>query len=322
VRSVRRTILQSARRPRFPKVSRRQTRRQWHAQRAGQEHVSGVTDSHRRVNDAGYYPSHHHATNADYYERAILREMSKPTIRTLTEEIRDTIAEIVKEREQLQTELKQVEHRAQEAEAARSEAERSLSEARRALAEAEISSADSAETIQIKFAFPQPVRTACEQYLLYFGEFLRDLGVDSATSIREDAGRVLFEVTPLTPNQALDRIREALEIYLGLPSDDLDDGGSSALAVQRLSANIYHLKSQLALAAAIVKTQQTSIEAQSITIETQRDILQGRILAGVVTAEDSEPILGGVVDLVPLEGKGFRLNLPKLLRDLRARLQK
>jgi hypothetical protein len=68
------------------------------------------------------------------------------------------------------------------------------------------------------FKFPPAIKTACEQYLLYFGQFLKDLGIDAETELKEEASRVLFTVTPTDKSKALDSIREALNCYLQMPS--------------------------------------------------------------------------------------------------------
>ena len=107
-------------------------------------------------------------------------------------------------------------------------------------------------SVAMSFDFPDAVKTSCEQYLLYFVQFLRDVGVEATAELREHAGRVLFSVTPKDESEALDKIREALEVYLRLPSAvgvNAAASMSTDLATQQLLANIYHLKSQLMLQA-------------------------------------------------------------------------
>jgi hypothetical protein len=80
------------------------------------------------------------------------------------------------------------------------------------------------------FEFAPEVRIPCEQYLLYFVEFLKDLGVEAQADLSHDAGRVLFSVTPRSGREALDRIKEALEAYLSLPgATSLGDISSTAM---------------------------------------------------------------------------------------------
>jgi hypothetical protein len=44
------------------------------------------------------------------------------------------------------------------------------------------------ESLAVFFEFPEPIKTACEQYLLYFGQFLKDLGVSATTALTHESG--------------------------------------------------------------------------------------------------------------------------------------
>src|SRR5215469_11433116 len=68
----------------------------------------------------------------------------------------------------------------------------------------------SPQSVSKLFTFPAPIKSACEQYLLYFGQFLSDLGIQTQTELAENAARVLFSVTPIDATQALSQIRDAL----------------------------------------------------------------------------------------------------------------
>lgn len=74
------------------------------------------------------------------------------------------------------------------------------------------------ESLVSFFDFPEQVRVPCEQYLVYFVEFLKNIGIDATTEISHQAGKVLFAVTPDSKETALEQIREALDIYLRLPN--------------------------------------------------------------------------------------------------------
>jgi hypothetical protein len=63
----------------------------------------------------------------------------------------------------------------------------------------------------------------------------------------------------------------------------------------------------------MTKTQQATIEAQSVTILTQRALLDRDGKA----PEEREELLDGTVALTRYKGKGFEVNLPKLFRELR-----
>ena len=171
------------------------------------------------------------------------------------------------------------------------------------------------------------MQVACEQYLLYFVQFLKDLGVDATASLTHDAGSVLFAVTPTDGRHALERIREALDLYLNLPSSP----GTDALVpnalpeVQILQANIAHLKSQLLLHSAAIQLKDTKIEQQRMRIERVREYISGEIAsrsAEVLPPSESATLdrvelLDGIVTLTPYKGKGVDINYPELFHRLR-----
>jgi len=65
------------------------------------------------------------------------------------------------------------------------------------------------------FDFPAPIRSSCQQYLIYFVQFLEDLGIEADSEIKEEAGRVLFSITPREA-RGIEKIKDALEVYLEL----------------------------------------------------------------------------------------------------------
>ena len=120
-------------------------------------------------------------------------------------------------------------------------------------------------SVAVTFDFPPEIRVACEQYLVYFVQFLRDIGIEASAELREEANHLLFSVTPKDKKEALDHIREALGIYLRLPSNPnvgLSTPTASDIEVQRLVANIHHLNGQLALAGAVLQQKDILIQQQ------------------------------------------------------------
>lgn len=172
------------------------------------------------------------------------------------------------------------------------------------------------------FNFPAPIKTSCEQYLIYFVQFLEDLGIKANSEIKEDAGRILFSVTPADGPSALGKIKEALEAYLDLPrnpefntaADELSD-----MAVSQLKANVFFLKSQLAIAQAVLEAKDATIEALKLTTYQQRQMLTGSTSGVTEKAHEneSEPILGDTVHLTKFEGKFLKVDMPTILRRLK-----
>lgn len=129
-----------------------------------------------------------------------------------------------------------------------------------------------------EFDFPSDVRVVCEQYLHYFVDFLKDVGVKATANIGHDKlGRTLFQVQPENPKIALDSIREALEIYLELPMSPLvDEENISDSKMLSLRAEINTLKTRLDLAQ--IKQLETEKRAylQSELIDAQKEIVRER----------------------------------------------
>lgn len=172
------------------------------------------------------------------------------------------------------------------------------------------------------FSFPSPIKAACSQYLLYFIQFLEDLGIKADSEIKENAGHVLFSVTPKDGPAALDKIKEALEIYLDLPRNPAFNAAGREfldMAVSQLTANVFFLKSQLALGQAMLETKNATIEALNFTVYQQRQLLTGstKRASEEEKSKDSEPIVGDTVHLTKYEGKFLKVDLPTILRRLK-----
>lgn len=176
------------------------------------------------------------------------------------------------------------------------------------------------------FEFPVPIRTACEQYLIYFTQFLEDLGIAAVSEVRHAAGSVMFSVFPKDGYAALEQIRAALEIYLQIPREPdfpVIAAPFQDAAVLQLRANVLHLQSQLALAKAIVQAKDATIQSLDLTIHQQKQLLTTIAATSSVAppqAKYSEPLIADLVSVTEYEGKGIKVNLPLILRRLKRRL--
>lgn len=159
----------------------------------------------------------------------------------------------------------------------------------------------SRESVKVVFDLPEEVKTYCEQYLVYFVQFLKDLGVEATSELKHQAGKVLFSVIPTDKNEALDKIRAALEVYLVLPSGKLIQSGDDPIEINRLTANIHHLHGQLAIHKAVLQAKDATIQAQQISIN---NLLSENIVDITPKPEDKEELLGGVVCTYKISGKG------------------
>jgi hypothetical protein len=175
------------------------------------------------------------------------------------------------------------------------------------------------------FSFPDSLRASCEQYLVYFGQFLSDLGIQATTELKEEASRVLFRVVPNDKNEALEAIQQALDTYLripGSPSSDAAMANYSEIAVLQLNATVSHLRAQFLLAAAVAQAKDATISAQQAEIGNLRGAVDlTRYARTLPSSSDSEQLVGDLVSVKKLEYKGFEFNFPEILRRLKRKLK-
>jgi hypothetical protein len=205
----------------------------------------------------------------------------------------------------------------------KAEIDRSTEILKRALEISENSLATTARknAVTTFFRFPPTVQNACEQYLIYFVQFLEDLGIKANVEIKEDARRVLFSVTPADGPSALQAIREALEVYLRLPNTAGFRASATQypdLAVQQLHANVLHLESQLMLSKASFQAQAATIEALQVSNFQYRQLIssQDRLKS------QTEPLIGDTIHVTKIEAKGLSVDLPLILKRLKRVLGK
>lgn len=184
-------------------------------------------------------------------------------------------------------------------------------------------------SLMVSFDFPEPVRVPCEQYLLYFSQFLREIGLETVTSIQHEAGKVLFSVEPESKEAALEKIYEALGFFLNLPrmiNVGIGWQGQMEIPEQQLVANVQFLQSQLMLAKATIQAQDYTIRNQQSLIEQQNRIndrvMQDsmRYITDGKKIEDKETFLGGMIAVKKVEIKGVEIDTPNLYRWIKEKL--
>jgi hypothetical protein len=179
-------------------------------------------------------------------------------------------------------------------------------------------------TLVSKFNFPTELRVPCEQYLLFFGQFLRDLGVEVATDIKHEAGQVLFSVTPTNKEEALDRIQEALMVYLGMSASPVNDltALDYEIAVQRLVAEVQTLQSRVTLARAELQLKEATIQQQQIAIEHLRPegglmLTSLKEMSPHSKEDDREEVIDGLVAVKKFEWHFLEVGIPELYRRVK-----
>lgn len=214
----------------------------------------------------------------------------------------------------------------------------------------------SGESLVKYFKFPTDLSTFCEQYLLYFVQFLRDLGVHADAEVKRRADEVLFKVTPSDSYVALDQIRQALDIYLEMAISPVSympsSGVGSDLAIDRAVFQVANLQNNANLMVAerrAIEMERRAFESalqlDRATIVKQQDhieMLQVALRSGVSQhplaiagtemgspppsekkPDDKEHVAGGLVTLgsAEIKGTGVQVNVAEAFRRARALFQ-
>lgn len=169
------------------------------------------------------------------------------------------------------------------------------------------------------FLFPEEYKTACEQYLLYFATFLKDLGIEAKTDLENQENGVLFKVFPKDKEEALTQIKEALEVYLALPTQqnlEIVANDFQTIPVHQLVSNIQFLKSQVMLAQATLQAKDATITALELSYYQLKQIVDKQ----VEKTKNEEQMLGNIVTVKEYDGNGLKVNLPELFRLLKRKV--
>ncbi|MDQ6788065.1 MAG: hypothetical protein M3033_14770 [Acidobacteriota bacterium] len=190
------------------------------------------------------------------------------------------------------------------------------------------------------FNFPETIKNSCEQYLIYFAQFLKDLGINATSNLKEEAGKVLFSVTPIDDVEALDKIREALAVYLHLPESPIIYNESfAAMRLQQQIENLQHSQRmtereirsserELRLAQTVIEHQDKIILQKDTTIEQQNRVIKkisskSIMMDSLENKEEFEKVFDGLEfgEIKILKDKlGIKLNPVTSLKSLGKKL--
>lgn len=173
------------------------------------------------------------------------------------------------------------------------------------------------ESVLTYFQFPEEIKTACKQYLIYFTQFIADMGILVDTELKEELNHTLFKIIPKDKDESLDRIREVLNIYLNAPNErnfQIEISNQTDIAVKQWEANFYHLKSQLSLATSIIQAKDTTIEMLQLSNYQYRQLLESH---NTKKGNEKEDIIKGIVEVKKYEGKVFNINFAEIFRRLK-----
>jgi hypothetical protein len=148
------------------------------------------------------------------------------------------------------------------------------------------------------------------------------MGVLVDTELKEELNHTLFKVIPLDKNESLDKIKDALSIYLRAPNDKgfhVQAAKQTDIAIWQWEANIFHLKSQLSLAGSIIQAKDATIEMLQLSNYQYKQLLESHTSK---KESEKEEVIKGVVSVGKYEGKGFTIDLAEIFRRLKRVIKK
>lgn len=174
----------------------------------------------------------------------------------------------------------------------------------------------------IEFDFPSEIKAPCEQYLIYFAQFMMDLGVKIDNEISHENGKTIFSVIPENKDEALGNIRDALSAYVNLPQKDINPAfdPSKDIAVSQLEFNVNNLNNQLQLVKSTMIAYEHTIQAQKIALDVFQSKEQSNTLLISKEPEkedDIESVFGNLFQVKKYDKNGVVIDYPEIVRALK-----
>ncbi len=174
----------------------------------------------------------------------------------------------------------------------------------------------------VEFDFPEEIKAPCEQYLMYFSQFMMDLGVKVNNEISHEGDKTILSVVPENRDEALSNIRDALTAYVSLPQENITPTfePTKDIAIAQLEFNVTNLKSQLQLVQSTMIAYEHTIKAQKIALDAFQIKEQSNTLLASKEPEkkdDIEPVFGNLFQVKKYDKNGIVIDYPELVRALK-----
>ncbi len=159
------------------------------------------------------------------------------------------------------------------------------------------------EGVNAFFEFPEDIRTACEEYLMYFRQFLKDQALTAEVMVKNEGKSTLFSVKPSDRGEALEKVQEALGIYLNLPQASESDlkvleetNFKQHMALVRLKQKCQMFKSQ----AEVFQSEANTLKE---LVKTKEEVVRAKQQTIDIVQHDLKLILSYSLQYVKIHGK-------------------
>ncbi|WP_045420015.1 hypothetical protein [Vibrio jasicida] len=178
------------------------------------------------------------------------------------------------------------------------------------------------EYILETFQFPREYQSICSQYLIWFGEFLENIGIDALVSVNNDGEQTQVKISSKHSEQVLEKIEELFSQYIALPyaeflpaAHPLDP--QQQFMVTQLRTQINHFKGQLEVKSSVIQLKEATIQGLQREIQSQQNIIDVQknqlLLIESKQGDEEVELFGGVIKLGELVWGPIKFSPKKLL---------
>jgi hypothetical protein len=167
------------------------------------------------------------------------------------------------------------------------------------------------------FNFPPEYKNICSQYLMWFGEFLKNLGIEADVHTEPNNGQTALIISPKDNPELLEEIEKLFYQYLALPYAELLPASKQTpqeiYAYQSAMNQINNLTNQIQMKDSMLQLQQATNSAL-----TEKLILQANqpLLLESLKDEKKYEIFGGLISIPAKQefgkNKNITINFEKL----------
>ncbi|WP_019276871.1 hypothetical protein [Vibrio coralliilyticus] len=180
------------------------------------------------------------------------------------------------------------------------------------------------------FKFPKEYKNICSQYLIWFGEFLENFGVNALISVSHQGEETKVIISSEHTEKMFREIEVLFSQYIALPYAEFLPASSQSptpeqqYLITQLQTQVNHFKGQLEMKSSVLQMKEVAIQSlqdqvQSLqgqiqshqnTIDVQKNQL---LLLESIQGEEEVELFGGIVRLGEIEWGPIKISPKKLL---------
>ncbi|EPS0981662.1 hypothetical protein ACVBOS_001109 [Vibrio vulnificus] len=167
------------------------------------------------------------------------------------------------------------------------------------------------------FKFPKEYQNTCSQYLIWFGEFLENFGINALISVNHEGDETQVVISSEHTEKMFHEIEALFSQYIALPYAEFLPAPTQSLSVEQrvmittLQSQVNHFKSQLEMKNASLELKNATIQSLQNTVDVQKNQL---LLIESIQGDDELELFGGAIKIGDVEWGPIKIS-PKALLD-------